>query len=459
MASTTQSNNEQIRVIIIGAGLGGCAAAMAMHHQGFHVTVFEKIKKFLRLGDSLGLGENALKLLKRWGLHEQLINIGNRSPDMHIRRWNDGKILATQPLMDMAGYIGHRGDYHQAFLDRVVELGIDIKMGHNVVEFDEDKPAVRLESGEWVEADIVIGADGIKSQTRELVLGFADKPKSSGYACYRAYFKGDILRSVPECQPILVKDCVNIWIGPDMHLVQNTLRDGEEFNWILTHKDDEDIKESWFQPGDMDKVRELVKDWDPMVISAVKETKECLDWKICYRDPIPTWVSRSHKIALLGDSCHAHLPTSAQGASQATESAAVLALCLKLAGKGNVPLATRVYEKLRFERVRQAQLNGEDVRDRWHNCLKDLDEGKEVDPDDVKMKNRWLYVFDAEADTLEKWDRVSSVVKKELEEGRITPLFDDQTGPTRDLELYDAFGNRKEESKHIPKKQQPVAAH
>ncbi|KAK6348020.1 hypothetical protein TWF718_005841 [Orbilia javanica] len=459
MASTTQPKNDQIRVIIIGAGLGGCAAAMAMHHQGFHVTVFEKIKKFLRLGDSLGLGENALKLLKRWGLHEQLIKIGNRSPDMHIRRWNDGKILATQPLMDMAGYIGHRGDYHQAFLDRVADLGIDIKMGHNVVEFDEEKPAVKLESGEWVEADIVIGADGIKSQTRELVLGFSDKPKSSGYACYRAYFKGEILRSIPECQPILVKDCVNIWIGPDMHLVQNTLRDGEEFNWILTHKDDEDIQESWFQPGDMDKVRELVKDWDPMVISAVKETRECLDWKICYRDPIPTWVSGSHKIALLGDSCHAHLPTSAQGASQATESAAVLALCLKLAGKGNVPLATRVYEKLRFERVRQAQLNGEDVRDRWHNCLKDLDEGKEIDPDDVKMKNRWLYVFDAEADTLAKWDEVSKLVRKELEEGKITPLFDDQTGPSRDLELYDALGNRKEESKYIPKKQQPVAAH
>lgn len=60
---------------------------------------------------------------------------------------------------------------------------------------------------------------------------------------------------------------------------------------------------------------------------------------------------------------------------------------------------------------------------------------------------------------MEKWDRVSKIVKKELEAGKITPLFDDQTGPTRDLELYDAFGNRKEEFKYIPKKQQPVAAH
>ena len=92
----------------------------------------------------------------------------------------------------------------------------------------------------------------------------------------------------------------------------------------------------------MDEVRKIVKDCDPRIAAAVEKTKECLDWKICYRDPIPSWISRSHKIALLGDSCHPHLPTSAQGASQATESAAVLALCLKLAGKQNVPLAVSI---------------------------------------------------------------------------------------------------------------------
>ena len=87
------------RVIIVGAGLGGLACAMAMHYQGFEVLIFEKVRQFLRLGDSLGLGENALKLLQRWGLHDELIAIGNKSENMNIRRWNDGKILATQPLM------------------------------------------------------------------------------------------------------------------------------------------------------------------------------------------------------------------------------------------------------------------------------------------------------------------------------------------------------------------------
>jgi salicylate hydroxylase len=123
-----------VPVIIVGAGLGGCAAALAMRHAGFDVSVFEKVRKFDRLGDSLGLGENALKLLDRWdpGLPAQFREIGNRSRYMQVRRWKDGKILAQQDLMDMAGPIGHRGDYHDVFLRAVERAGIPLYMGSEV---------------------------------------------------------------------------------------------------------------------------------------------------------------------------------------------------------------------------------------------------------------------------------------------------------------------------------------
>jgi len=310
------------------------------------VVIYEKLKAFRRLGDSLGFGENALKLLRRWGgdkLYHNLTSIGNQAEDMQIRRWHDGKILAQQPLMDMAGYIGHRGDYHEVLLNAVREADIPLHMGCEVVGFDEDKPSVLFADGKEVAADLVVGCDGIKSRTRELVLGFTDAPKSSGYSCFRAYFPGEHLRQDPLCRDFVDHDCVNIWIGEDTHLVQNTLRDGKEFNWIITrkisHETDMEIKESWFQEGNMDDVRKCITTLDPRIAAAVEKTESCLDWKICYRDPLPTWVSRSHKIACLGDSCHPHLPTSAQGASQATESGAVLAVCLNLAGKSNVPLA------------------------------------------------------------------------------------------------------------------------
>jgi salicylate hydroxylase len=121
-------------VIIVGAGLGGCATALAMANAGFEVVVFEKVREFQRLGDSLGLGENAFKLLDRWSpyLRNRLIEIGNKSKYMQIRRWHDGKILAQQPLMDMAGYIGHRGDYHKGFLRAVAEKGVPVHMGMEV---------------------------------------------------------------------------------------------------------------------------------------------------------------------------------------------------------------------------------------------------------------------------------------------------------------------------------------
>lgn len=216
--------------------------------------------------------------------------------------------------MDMAGYIGHRGDYHREFLRRVEEVGVKVEMGRKVVGyFEEDvqkeghergNVGVKFENGEMLRGDVVVACDGIKSLARKVVLGFEDRPRGSGYACFRAYFRGEELDGEEMCKEFTGKDCVNIWIGEDVHLVQNTLRGGEEFNWILTHRDTEDIKESWFQPGDMNVVRSIVKDCDPKIAAAVRRTKQCLDWKICYRDPIPTWVSKGHRIALLGDCCH-----------------------------------------------------------------------------------------------------------------------------------------------------------
>jgi salicylate hydroxylase len=211
-----QLRAKNLIVIVIGAGLGGCACALALRHHGHQVVIYERLKGFKRLGDSLGLGENALKLLKRWGgkdLYDALTGIGNQAEDMQIRRWNDGKILAQQPLMDMAGYIGHRGDYHDTFLRAVREAGIEMNVGSEVVAFDEDNPSITLADGRKIYADLIVGADGIKSKTRELVLGFKDAPKSSGYSCYRAYFPGEYLENDDRYREFVDHDCVNIWFA------------------------------------------------------------------------------------------------------------------------------------------------------------------------------------------------------------------------------------------------------
>ncbi|GAA5985747.1 hypothetical protein JCM11641_007201 [Rhodosporidiobolus odoratus] len=314
-----------------------------------------------------------------------VIIIGNKCPVMHIRRWDTGEIIATQRLMDMAGYIGHRGDYHQAFFDRVEELGVPIHMGTPVLSYDAEAPSITLETGDIVRCDIVIGADGIKSQTRELVLGFEDKPKSSGYACYRAYTQGDVIREHPTSGLLVSRDMMNIWIGKDLHIVQNTCRDGGDFNWIITHKDNEDIAESWQQPGKVEDAVALVKDWDPTIVNAMKLTTSCLDWQIVYRDPLPTWVSRSGKVVLLGNSV--------------------------------------VYERLRYARVLETQKTGKDTRRRWHNALRDLDDGKVIDPESVKMQNEWIYSHYAEDDARERFAATFEQIRSELAANDNAPIL------------------------------------
>lgn len=278
----------------------------------------------------------------------------------------------------------------QIFLNWVRQRDIPIRTGSEVVAYEDvdPQPIITLKSGETLSADIIVACDGIKSLARPLVLHHIDNPISSGYACFRAFFKPPPeMRENPLCKQYLERDSVNIWIGPDLHFIQNTLRNGDEFNWILTHKDDGDVPESWFQPGDLDEVRRLTADLDPSIREVVKYTDSCLDWKICYREPLPTWVSAgSHRIVLLGDSCHAHLPTSAQGASQAVESAGVLGVVLGLVERDDVRVATRAYEKLRFGRTRASQTNGEDLRDRWHGALRSVEEDKDIDPETVMIK-------------------------------------------------------------------------
>jgi salicylate hydroxylase len=119
---------------------------------------------------------------------------------------------------------------------RVRERNILIRMGCEVTSFDDSDPtpSLTLASGEVMTADVIVAADGIKSLARHLVLGARDDPVSSGYACFRAYFEpSEEMKADPSRNAFLGGDNVNFWIGPDVHVVQNTLRGGREFNWYV----------------------------------------------------------------------------------------------------------------------------------------------------------------------------------------------------------------------------------
>lgn len=368
-----------IHVLIVGAGFAGITAAIECVRKGHKATILESYKSTnVQLGDVISFGSNSGRIFQRWpGVPEKLAPICHNSPCLVYRDWKGEHIYTqwwgTEEENFGKRYNGHRGQIHQIIFDHAISQGVDIRLGQNVTEyFEDDAEAGVISNGERLVADVVLGADGVRSKARQLVLGYDDKPKPSGYAIYRAW-----LPSTEIAQNDLTKDLVvhgdthTGWLGPDIHFLAASVKNGTEFSWVFTHKDERDVDEGWAEPGDHEDACRILEGWDPAVHALVRMTppEKLVDWKLVYRDPLPTWISPRARTALIGDAAHPFLPTSIQGASQAMEDGACLAVCLQLAGKENVQEALRAFEKIRYERVKAVQQTGVTTRDKWYGYL------------------------------------------------------------------------------------------
>lgn len=216
-------------------------------------------------------------------------------------------------------------------------------------------------------------------------------------------------------------DTNQLWIGPDLHGFVTVLRDCTEINAVLTHKDEADISEGWNFPGYRKDILEAIKDWDPVFVRVWEKIENIIDWKLVYRPCLDKWVSNSGLIAIMGDAAHPFLPTSTQGASQAVEDGATIALCLAKAGKGNVPLALFTYFAIRYEHVKAAQQLGITQRDKWHNLhdKKTMKIMKELDTSKGVLDSYHLWFHDAEKAVEDGWEEISQNVRKQLEKGEL----------------------------------------
>ena len=160
-------------------------------------------------------------------------------------------------------------------------------------------------------------------------------------------------------------------------------------------QDGGDVEESWSANAPLADARKNLEGWDPVIHKILDLTPDpVIDWKLVYRDPLPTWISPKRRIALIGDAAHPFLPTSIQGASQSMEDGVTMAVCLSKAGKDDVQEALSVFETLRYERVKGSQKTGETTRDRWHKA--DWDEVRKNPQRMELQREEWILNFDAE---------------------------------------------------------------
>lgn len=232
-----------VRVLIVGTGFAGLTAAIECHRKGHSVLVLESFPELKILGDIISFMPNAGRIFERWpGVPEQLDPICHKSGALQYKTFL-GDDLFTQywePEEKAYGksYNGHRGEIHHILYQYALDAGIDIRLGHKVDDyFETETEAGVYANGEKFVADVVLAADGVRSKGRTIVLGYEDKPKASGYAVYRAWFDSADLAKDPDTKWLIEngdKHCA--WLGPDVHFIAASIKDGKDFSWVCTHK-------------------------------------------------------------------------------------------------------------------------------------------------------------------------------------------------------------------------------
>jgi 2-polyprenyl-6-methoxyphenol hydroxylase-like FAD-dependent oxidoreductase len=297
-----------ISVIIVGAGFGGLCAAIECDRKGHHVILLEKTSQLKPLGDIISFASNSGRIFERWeGVVEDLDPIIHKSEGLNFHTW-DGEFLTRQVWDSEKTYgrkiNGHRAEIHEVVYLHAKARGIDIRFGQTITDyFETDEEAGVVCNGERLTADCVVSAEGVKSKGRKIVLGFEDRPKPSGYAVYRAWMRTDELAKNPSTKWFCHGDTHNGWMGEDKHFLVASIKGGSELSWVLTHKDDGDIDEDWTFPGKKEEVIKNIQSWDPALHDLVNATPpdKLHDYKLVFRDPLPTFISPKARIALLGD--------------------------------------------------------------------------------------------------------------------------------------------------------------
>ena len=352
-------------ILIVGGGLGGLAAALALGRSGRRVRVLEEAREFGAIGYGIQLGPNVFPMFERLGVSEAVLRASNLPPAIVMLDALDGMEIARIPTGDSFRrrfkhpYIAvHRIDLHHVLLDACKTLAnVELEASTSAVGIDDegDQVRVRTKDGRGIAGAAVIGADGLGSCIRSMLLN-EGPPRLIGYVAHRTIVP---IERVPDG---VLRNEVVLWGGPGYHLVHYPLRHGSMFNIVAVFR-----TSTFAEKGDVRGHREELERSYRDAHPAMKALLGLMDlerrWAISDRDPIRHW--HRGRVVLLGDAAHPTLQSLAQGACMAIEDGVCLAELI-YATRGDFEAAFRQYEAARVVRTARVQLDSRVLWEFYH---------------------------------------------------------------------------------------------
>ncbi|MEU0201153.1 MULTISPECIES: FAD-dependent monooxygenase [unclassified Streptomyces] len=352
--------------LVVGAGIGGLAAALALGRTGWRVTVLERAAALGEIGAGIQLSPNGVRVLSTLGVLDRLLPTTFRPEAVEMRLGRSGRRVFRVELAETAvrrwgaPYLHvHRADLLDALLAGTAGSGLDITLrtGSAVRGYEQDPEHVTavLDSGRRISGSLLVGADGIHSVIRDQLLG-AGEPRFTGHVAWRVTVPIERLgRDVPPPTACL-------WVGERRHAITYRLRGGSLANLVAVVERDAWRGESWTERGTRQDALADFEGWHPTVTTVLREADAHYRWALFDREPLENWTEG--RVALLGDACHPMLPYLAQGATMAIEDAQVLAH--RLEHTRDVPRALRSYAAIRRPRTARVQAGSRENGRRFH---------------------------------------------------------------------------------------------